>query len=894
MTRNGGISVRVWIICCAFVAIVSGSVTEAIARGHAEIFFVDISEETLGDAARELAQQTGKQLLFSNDLADVSGVRPVKGRYSVENALELMLQDLNDLSGGLTKSGVITISLREQGQEGDSMTNNRRWSLLAGISALAQAAFSTSGVQAQDQERAQGYVTEVIVTARKREENLQDIPVSVTAFGSELIERGNIDNLSDIAALTPGLVFQDFGAGSLKTPTIRGLAQTNVAGKDGNVGIFLDGFFLPSRNTVDIGIIDLERIEVVKGPQNALYGRNTFAGAINYVSREPGDTFEGSASASVGTDEFYEVKGSVGGPIVEDILKAQLSLGYKEFDGTFENLADGENVQGYENFDAMGTLILTPTEDLSIKLMGYYGDHDAEQNAIHMVESNCPGSAPTYFCGTLPFKEKVNLDPDAFGSKNEIALGGLTIEYETDYLTFTSLTSVSHSDAISLTDNDANADGLLYSGLDTSSFPPSLALVNARSLLSFEEEANSWSQEFRVSSPQEDRFSWLAGAFFYNAEFEDASYAAVDTTAADAAGVSLLACGLLEPVCTPNPLGVIFDAPSTSSESETDIWALYAQGSFDVTDRLTVAAEVRYTHEEKETTTFTNFAFVPVAMPVASKESWNFLAPRFTVDFAMNDDVLLYASAAKGVKSGGFNAAFSPLFPDEATFDEETNWTYEAGVKTTLFGGRVLANASVFYIDWDDVQIPSASQDATFLQAVTRNLGTAESTGVELEITAAVSDNVTIGGTYAYTNPEYDEAVDLGLARVCVDPTFCSTDVSGRQLGRTVENTFTAFVDFTAPLANGLEIFGRADYSYQDESPSRPLGLQFLDERSLVNAKVGINSDAWELSLWAKNLFDEEYVTSQIRQPRLSDFTSPTTVLQGDGRVVGLTGTIRF
>jgi len=733
---------------------------------------------------------------------------------------------------------------------------------------------------------------ELVVTARKRSENLQDVPIAITAFGGPTIEKARIADMADIAALTPGLTFLDFGSGALKTPIIRGLAQTDPFGQDGNVGVFLDGFFLASRNTMDIGIIDLERIEVVKGPQNALYGRNTFAGAINYVTAEPGDELEGYVSGSVGTDEYYEVKGSVGGPIVEDKLKARISMGYKEFDGTFENAADGNNIQGDDSFNVLGNVVLTPNDDWTIKLMGYYGEQNYEQDAVHNVEPNCPSADPVYFCGDLPFKDPVDVKTDTLGFENEFAMGGLTVSWDLGFATLSSLTSLSTSTNKSLTDYDASSTGTPYSTLSLFFAPGDP--VNLLNYASFNEEVDTYSQEIRLQSPDEDRFTWMTGVYFYNAEYENQNFSVIDSSPIPDGFQVLVPCGIFEPLCDDGGVSTIFDEPATASESETDIWAIYAQGSFDFTDRLNATAELRYTHEEKETTTTVGFLYAPVANPVPLEGSWNFLAPRFTVDFAVNDDVLLYGSAAMGVKSGGFNASISPLFPDEAFFDEETNWTYELGVKSTLFDGKVRANAAVFYVEWDDLQVPSQSQDATFLSSVVRNLGTATSTGVELELDFSVTDSITIGGNYAYANPEFDEGIDLGLSSICTDPSLCSTNVAGQQLGRTVKNTFSAYLDVVQPLANGLDIFGRIDYSYRDESPVRAANLQFIDSRQLVNANIGLSAESWELSLWARNLFDENYVTSQIRQPRLSDFTSPTTVLQGDGRIVGVTGKFKF
>ena len=255
---------------------------------------------------------------------------------------------------------------------------------------------------------------------------------------------------------------------------------------------------------------------------------------------------------------------------------------------------------------------------------------------------------------------------------------------------------------------------------------------------------------------------------------------------------------------------------------------------------------------------------------------------------------MIYASAAQGIKTGGFNTIFSLAFPNEQFFDEETNTTVELGAKGTLADQRIRYELAVFHVDWEDLQISGRSEDPALVTAIVRNSGSATSQGVELQMDSYITDSFDVGFGFAYADPKFDNGVtDLAIASLCGDGTLCTTDVGGQQVGRTVKTQFNLYANFHGELANNSRWYARADYIYRDRSPTRSANLQFIDDWSIVNARVGWANENWEVALWAKNLFDEEYVTSQIRQPRLNDFVNPTTVIQGETQQVALTVSYR-
>jgi iron complex outermembrane receptor protein len=734
---------------------------------------------------------------------------------------------------------------------------------------------------------------EVVVTVRKTEENLQDVPLSVTSISSETLGLASVQQLSDVANLTPGLIFQDFNVGALSTPVIRGLAQSNIQGRENNVGMFLDGIYLPNRNNLDLELLELARVEVVKGPQSALYGRSTFAGSINYVTKEPSDEFDLKVSGSLGTDEYLDSQLNLTGPIT-DTLSGTFALGYREFDGTINNAASGDNLGGYENTSVMGKLLWEPTDNLSASLLTFITDKKIDSAGVYNLDPNCgatppslfsPGGAPTYTCGDLPFRQNVSVDPLARGGEADTTLVSLEVEYDFGEVTLTSITAYTDSEWDAITDYDANADGVAYATFDSMGVP--IGVTNLNNLFFNSSEDETYSQELRLDGGN-DTFSWLAGGYWTTEENEGTSAITLDST--NLPPGATVAPGFLNALLTPTPL--VPNTLANQSTQDVDIFAVFARGQWDINDRSRLSLEGRYTWEDKDVNGILSFFGAPSGV---QSNDWDYFAPRLTYDFDLTDDVLMYGSIAQGVKSGGFNTSFSLLFPEEQFYDEETNTTLEVGSKGTLAEGRLRYDVAVFYVDWEDLQIAGASLDPMLVSSIVRNSGSASSQGLELQVDGYVTDWMDAGFGYAYADPEFDSGViDLAISSLCGDGTLCTTSVGGQQVGRTVKHQFNMYADFHQELSNDWRWYARADYIFRGESPTRSANLQFIDDYTIVNARVGLANEHWDVALWAKNLFDEGHVTSQIRQPRLNDFVSPTTVIESNKRQVALTVAYRL
>lgn len=757
----------------------------------------------------------------------------------------------------------------------------------AGCALLAAMA---APVAAQQSLEAPSLREEVVVTARKVEETLQTVPVAVTAFSEEALRRQRIEGIADVALYTPGLVYQNIN-GTLAVPQIRGLAQTNVVGADNNVGMFLNGIYLSNNRTLDLALIDLERVEVIKGPQSALYGQNSFAGAINYISAKPTETLDAEISGSVGSDELAEFNGSISGPL-SDTVSGAFSAAYREFDGTFDNAnpqASG-NLQGYETTGLSGTLDFRPNDRFLLRVFGYYVDQENDIPAQYLVANNCGSSAfgtPTTYCGELPTDGTFDLSEGVFGLQAENSILSLDIDWEfAPNWWLRSITARVDSESASYFDFDYTSTGVPFGTVDAATGQPGVALINTY-LGQGQTEVEDFSQEFRIEYTS-DRFEAMLGAFYYDSDRSDASIGAVDISPLGPTETLTSFLGFI--FGTTDPIGSPID--SNQSEETVETRALFGRVGWQATDRLRMSAELRWADEDKSINRILNFTF-PVASNAQLDANFDSTTPRITVDYQLTDDILLYGVYAKGARAGGFNA--TATLAAEISYDQEENDTYELGIKSQWLDQRLTLNAAIYQIDWTDLQIPSLSQDPNNIAVVIRNTGEAESTGFELEGSFLFGENLLIGGNYAYTNPEFkDGSSDLGLP--CgVDNSICpnGNDVSGQQLGRTAENMWSAYAAANGQLFSNWTWFARADVAYMDDQYLNAINRGYIGEYTLVNARLGMENEQFEIALWSKNLTDEAYLTANSAQPRFHT-GAVNDVTFGYGRIVGLSALMRF
>lgn len=726
---------------------------------------------------------------------------------------------------------------------------------------------------AQQDQGARPALEEVIVTARKREESVQDIPLSVSAISAETIERAGISDLASVADFTAGLIYQDFGGGGLGSPVIRGQAQTDIRSVESNVGVFVDGVFITSRGNLEFGLLDMERVEVVKGPQSALYGNNTFAGAINYVSKRPTEELSGRLITTVGDAGRFDVSGAISGALVEGVLRGRIAGGYSEFDGTVDNSIGGDLGGFDEKYAVSAQLDYTPTDTFEARAYLYYGEGSMDPTAGFIYLNNCGGfnsqqsdtntgrggTIFRYFCGDVFAPDQVTVREDlTFGNKTTSLLAYVSLNWDiSDTLSLSSLSSIGDYES------DAVVEFFYNAPLDISPAVQQLLVPDFGG-------SEDWSQELRLDYTGDGRIDWTAGFYLNNFDVNRNF------------GVGFPG----------NPRQII----NRDTLTESELWAVFAGVDYALSDTVDLRLEARYQADQRD-----------VRLINANTGSETQLGDEFTdttyrasLDFAVADGVMLYTSIAKGTKTGGFNN--TPL-EAEQTFEPEDNLVYEAGIKSTLLDGALQINASIFLAEWSDAQITTPSEVPGNAN-VTRNVGNVTTPGGEIDVSWAVTDNWLLTAGYGYSDPTFDSGtVDIQHGRRCGTPADCGLtagpggvgiDVSGQRVDRSVQHT--AYLSSTYSWnVNDYEFYVRADGSHTGDQPQRSLNLQFVPARTLVNTRAAmIMPNGWELALWARNLFDEEYIYSAINQPEFSPSSTFSTGHVANGRTFGITGTFDF
>ncbi len=670
---------------------------------------------------------------------------------------------------------------------------------------------------------------EIVVTARKREETLQSVPLSISAFTAETIDNAGINNIEDIASLTPGFTFAPLFGGGAATPVIRG--QSTTIGEP-NVGFFVDGVYQSSRAIMDASLgDDVARVEIVKGPQSALYGRNTFGGAVNIVSRPPSDTLEGRLEASYGDFNTRSFRGSLSGPIAEDNLYFRIGATHRASDGYFTNSLTGGDLDTRETTVIAGMLEARPTNALNVRLrVAHENTRDGDDPLVFAVNNAAPadltgGASPAtnqIFRGELLAPTSFAVTP---GHNNrDLWTASLTVDWDLGPVSFTSITGFNELTLDSAVDNDYSPVQARY----------------ATSLTDLYEV----SQEFRFASTGPGRFQWMGGAYYFLSNS--------DTHLEDLWGVDALpiASNLALPAGIRNQIlgGLINDL-----NEETESFSIFGQASLNLTERLRVSAEARWTTETKRvnSTDRSQLTGLVTGTYVNEREFENVL-PRFTLDYQATDDILLYASAALGEKVGGFNVVTvaGAILDSERTYEPESAWNYEIGAKTSWYNGRLVLNGAAYYIDWSDQIVRALG--ATFATLNT-NAGEASVRGVELEMRARPADGLEINAGVAYTDSSYDSYTFGTLAFLGMNPVL-----DGRRLQYVSEWQAYTSIQYVTPIGNGVDWFSRLDLTYQSDQNAVQTDDAYTGDATILNLRTGLDFNNVSLRLFVNNVTEED------------------------------------
>ena len=758
---------------------------------------------------------------------------------------------------------------------------------------------------------------EIVVTARKIIEPLADVPLAIQVISREDLRQLGVDGLQALSAQVPGFYFESSFGGSPSSPTLRGQTQPNQGGS--NVGIFVDGVYQANNAAVDASMLDVDRMEVVKGPQSSLYGRSTFSGAINYVSRQPSEKFTGDFTADGGSDGYRGVSGVVSGPLGDSGVRARVALRLSEFGGTGINTAQpGDNLGGGRKASVSATLSYSPESwDISANLR--YSDDLSEQPAVSEVTAadyNCGShSARTgywsYFCGNVPRVDRYDISPGIPDSASRTWQASLHVRRLAGEWTFDSLSSWYRSSSDLFRDFDESSAGERF-GVCTLGVncDPSVDTARISRFVSVNEVTHDFYSIEEVTEEMRarfhaGRFAAVLGALLgsnRSSSLSDVGAAPSSALADDERLTVILPetpqrvepMSIFNRFLVTNPNTMLVNRFPTDIEHQhfTD---LFASADLSVTARLDLHAELR----------------------AGLFNSSSATTPRVSVDYHPAPGSLIWLSVAEGQNNGGINPD-PTLIPAEQRYGPESNITYEVGFRGPNAGGRVQLDAAAFYIDWRNTQILVPSNSPGDHNFITRNLSGVQTEGVELAADGRLPGYFTARIAYSYDRATFKQgSEDVGSIKVCgiedgnTTSNFCTIGpsryvladaplvpyVDGNFLLRAPEQQWVTSLTYAPPAsASHPRWFLRADLSHQGSLYARPAAGASYGQRTLLNARLGISQGAWSADLWGSNLTNALYVREvDSRGPAFFPVSPrPLDLLYGDGRRFGLGVTWHF
>lgn len=652
----------------------------------------------------------------------------------------------------------------------------------------------------------------IVVTARKVEEDLQDAPISLTVTGADQLGTGRIDQIRDLEKTAPN-VSSFFSTGS--SFVIRGVGAQNLQGinNEMGVGVFVDDVYIGRNFGVPSFLDDLERVEVVRGAQATLYGKNTIGGAVNLIARRPGEVPGGNLELSYGTDQAMRLRAGFDQPLLDGKLRTRTFLSFTRQDGTVDNIATGDDL--FET-QALGGRF-TAEADLSYATaMRFSADYERIDD---------DGKAP-WAVVDLALDHKTDLDFEPDRSSNR---GGSALRFDHD-LGGATLTSITGYRAY---DHDLILDGDFSSG----PYDPAVGFVALQQ--GQEEEQWQVSQEFRLTSARSDDspragdLRWKAGLFFSYEDFDGSQFYDVADVPSSQASRNAL-----------------------SAQSTT--YAVYGDLGYFVTDNLELTVGGRYTHEIKKgevkiTSPTGNFFFGPNAT-ASDRTSFSDFAPEFGVNYRPAQNLLTYAKVSKGYKSGG-HSQFLEEDGSINVYDPETSWSYEIGVRSALFQDRLRLNASAFYIDWQDQQSNVFVSD---FQRIVANASSASSRGVELEAEALLSDTLQLRASYGYLDAKYDDFRYTYFS--AEEGRNVTLDFTGNRIPYAPKHTASLALDWTVS-GDAFDWVISPSVSYRSSYSFDPVGAYEQSPTTVFDLNVSLIGDRWTASIWGRNLTDEKYLS---------------------------------
>ena len=671
----------------------------------------------------------------------------------------------------------------------------------------------------------------ITVTAQKREENVQDVPMSMSVFSDIELEDADIRNTLELTRFSPNLHM-------IKSLTENWIVFRGITTVTPSIyspaGFYVDDVSFPLHYMHNPDLFDIERIEVLKGPQGTLYGRNSESGVINIITKKPDNTVRGEIFGEYGTYDTehgnppsYRAGGSISGPIVRDKLYLKLAGQWEDSDGYMENkYNDDEEAGKKEHTNGRGTLRWTPTDRWDLSFIADAMDADDKIGFFRYM--------------TGPQKtDRYEIEHDSEDYSEQDGNGQtLRIKYEGDSFNLLSVSGLRYYQREYALDADCYADPANYLG---------------RSCFTFEDRLLS--EELRISSPKDSGpFEWLIGVYVSKEETD-----------------------------------IDFSRPVFGMNRDADLdissFAIFTQDTYTLFDRLHITAGLRYDHQDLEGKQKYEF----INMMTGSPQSLNFdkdldydeFLPKFSIAFDFTDDIMSYVTVSRGYLAGGYNYAMAGDI-DSFTYDPEYTWNYEAGIKTAWLDRKVMANLAMFYIDIKDKQVKEF--DPGSMGYNIENAAKAHSCGFELELRARPMQGLDVFGGFGYTEAKFDDWTATEMDRSTSPPSIIQYDYKDKYLINAPKYTYNLGVQYRHECG----FFGRVDLLGTGNFYGDAKNKVKENAYELINLRLGYEREHFDIKLWCKNLLDEEYETAK------HDWFGEELVHDGPPRMYGVTATYRF
>lgn len=664
---------------------------------------------------------------------------------------------------------------------------------------------------------AENMIEEVVVTARKREESMQSVALAVSVFDEESLRVNSITGLEDVALRTPSF---SWGEGSAAEPTmfIRGIGTagpSTFAGGDPSVVVMVDGVYIGRISGANTDLFDLARVEVLRGPQGTVYGKNAVGGVVNLISRKPSQEREAQVQATAGNFDRLNLRGYVSGPLT-DTLSAKLAVSALNRDGFVKNADTGSDLGNEDSTSVRVGFLYEPTEAFSA------------QFTLENIRERESG-APRDIVETGDFNGGIHAitDPDprvvggadSFGDRDIFGLA-LQLDYATAFGDLTSVTGYR--------DTDASWGIPFFANRVT---PTTIESTNLN-----DDEFWQFSQELRLaSSPGDSAFDWTVGVFYFKSD-ADRFYKLIQEFQAF--------------------LPFLGGVNEYDQSVATEAWAVFGSMNYRLTESLQLSVGARYSAEEKSQVhsgIVLEGPFPPPLMPadqftnLRTTDDWNAFTPSLSLDWHVTEEAMLYASVAKGFKSGGYQGIPPDALSAATPYDPEFAWSYELGAKTQWLDNRLRANAAVFMMDHEDLQVAELIAGN---RVVIGNAAKAEVKGFELEVLALPLPNLQVSASYAYLDAEFTEFAE-----------GATSDNSGNTLPWAPEHKVNIAVQYDIEFDAG-KVTLRTDWTRQSEIFLEPTNMAEIQGAfSIWDARIAYATQdrKWEIAAWGKNLNDELY-----------------------------------